>query len=137
MTSSSALGRTWSTAYGSSGADRSISVVVETFLDQLLARHLSGGVEAAVVEELLVLEVHVVLAAAILLDGGDHPVPVPLCLVWIELDVHLGDDVVLLVLVARLGDDGHLLEVVEEQDEPLQLVAALMLGDCFAQRVDR
>ena len=46
---------------------------------------------------LLELEVDVVLAAAVLLDRDHDPVAEPLRLVRVELDVDLGDDVVLLV----------------------------------------
>jgi hypothetical protein len=46
---------------------------------------------------LLELEVDVVLAAAVLLDRDDDPVAEALRLVRVELDVDLGDDVVLLV----------------------------------------
>ena len=49
------------------------SVVVEPFLDQLLGRDPTGRIEAAVLEELLVLEVDVVLAAAVLLDRWPPP----------------------------------------------------------------
>ena len=44
---------------------------------------------------LLELEVDVVLAAAVLLDRHDDPVAEALRLVRVELDVDLGDDVVL------------------------------------------
>ncbi len=49
------------------------SVVVEPLFDQLLGRDPAGRIEAAVFEELLVLEVDVVLAAAVLLDRWPRP----------------------------------------------------------------
>src|SRR3990170_2083262 len=73
------------------------SVVVQPLFDQLLGRDPPGGIEAAVFEELLVLEVDVVLAAAILLHRCHDPVAVALRLVGVELDVDLGNDVVLVV----------------------------------------
>src|SRR6188472_2503520 len=76
---------------------RQPSVVVEPLLDQLLRGDPTRRIEAAVLEELFVLEVDVVLPAAILLDRGDDPVAIPLRLVRIKLDVDLGDDVVLVV----------------------------------------
>ena len=54
-------------------------------------------VEAGVLEVLLVLEVHRVRAAAVLLDVAIDPVAEALRLVRVELDVHLGHDLVLLV----------------------------------------
>src|SRR5687767_8255420 len=72
-------------------------VVVEAFLDELLLHRSAVRVEAGELEVLLELEVHVVLAAAVLLDREDHPVAEALCLVRVELDIDLGDDVVLLV----------------------------------------
>src|SRR2546423_13781319 len=73
------------------------SVVVEPLLDELLLHGPAAGVEAGELEMLLELEVDVVLPAAVLLDRYDCPVAEPLRLVGVELDVHLGDDVVLLV----------------------------------------
>ena len=46
---------------------------------------------------LLELEVHVVLATTVLLDRDHDPVAEALRLVRVELDVDLGDDLVLLV----------------------------------------
>src|SRR5678815_4742420 len=70
------------------------SVVVEAFFDELFLHRPPVGVEAGVLEVLLELEVHVVLAAAVLLHRDDDPVPEALRLVRVELDVDLGDDVV-------------------------------------------
>jgi hypothetical protein len=69
----------------------------EALLDQLLLHGPAVGVEAGELEVLLELEVHVVLATAVLLDREDDPVAEALRLVRVELDVDLGDDVVLLV----------------------------------------
>src|SRR3989337_162419 len=72
-------------------------VVVEAFLDEFLLHRSAVRVEAGELEVLLELEVHVVLAATVLLDREDHPVAEALRLVRVELDVDLRDDVVLLV----------------------------------------
>ena len=48
-------------------------VVVEALLDELLLHRSTVRVEAGELEVLLVLEVHVVLAAAVLLDRDDRP----------------------------------------------------------------
>jgi hypothetical protein len=74
-----------------------VSVVVEAFFDELLLDRPPVRVEAGELEVLLELEVHVVLAAPVLLDRHDDPVAEALRLVRVELDVDLGDDVVLLV----------------------------------------
>ena len=79
------------------GPDQAALVVVKTFLDELLLHGSAVRVEAGELEVLLELEVHVVLATAVLLDRDDHPVAEALRLVRVELDVDLGDDVVLLV----------------------------------------
>src|SRR5664280_1230793 len=76
---------------------RGRSVVVEALLDQLLLHGPTVRVEAGELEVLLELHVDVVLAAPVLLHRDDDPVPEALRLVRVELDVHLGDDLVLLV----------------------------------------
>ncbi len=73
------------------------SVVVEALLDQLLLDRSTARVEAGELEVLLELEVDVVEAAAVLLDRHHDPVAEALRLVRVELDVDLGDDVVLVV----------------------------------------
>ena len=73
------------------------SIVVEALLDELLLDRSAVRVEAGELEVLLELEVDVVLAAAVLLDRDHDPVAEALRLVRVELDVDLGDDVVLLV----------------------------------------
>src|SRR6478672_11521480 len=70
------------------------SVVVEPLLDELLLDGSTIRVEAGVLEVLLIFEVHIVLAAAVLLDRDHDPVAEALRLVRVELDVDLGDDVV-------------------------------------------
>ena len=82
---------------GSGTPPDTASVVVEALLDELLLHRPTVRVEAGELEVLLELEVHVVLATAVLLDRDDDPVAEALRLVRVELDVDLGDDVVLLV----------------------------------------
>jgi hypothetical protein len=72
-------------------------VGVEALLDEFLLHRPTVRVEAGELEVLLELEIHVVLAATVLLDRRDDPVAETLGLVRVELDVDLGDDVVLLV----------------------------------------
>src|SRR4026209_1148972 len=70
-TSCSADGRTCRTWYGSTdGVGWPGSLIEEPFLDQLLGRHATVWIEAAVLEQLRVFQVDVVLATAVLLDRG-------------------------------------------------------------------
>ena len=84
-------------ARGASARTSERSVVVQTFLDQFLLHGSTVRVEAGEFEVLLEFEVDVVLTAAVLLDRHHDPVAETLRLVRVELDVDLGDDVVLLV----------------------------------------
>src|SRR4026209_296260 len=117
--------RTW---YGSTdGVGWPGSLIEEPFLDELLGGHATVRIEAAVLEQLLVFQVDVVLAAADLLERGHHPVAIALGLVRVELDVDLGDDVVLVVQdqddIALVVDGAAAAQVVVAQALRLQPLA--------------
>src|ERR1035437_10268 len=101
---------------------RAPSIVVETLLDELLLHRAAIWIEAGVLEVLLVLQVDVVLAAAVLLHRNDDPIAESLGLVRVELDVYLGDDLVLFV------DDQNDVGFVVDGRRSAQVVVAQALS---------
>ena len=97
-------------------------IVVEAFLDELFLHRPAVRVEAGELEVLLELEVDVVLATAVLLDRDHDPVAEALRLVRVELDVDLGDDVVLLV------EDQDDVRLVVDRRRAAQVVVAQARG---------